>query len=191
MRKIRIEPSRTLLAPYVPGYLWRQAPFAFDPLPFGLESDRLKEKIIEEQVQLEALATFTEDPKAPMIYAVAGNPDDSKALLFAAYLCQLHLKHAKNHAQIVWHSVNGSFKNPMLQPEHEPSMIVLSNISPVATGVKLDKVRDIVEKYQDIPRVLVLSGEDPLSFMMTRLYLPVHGIAYFCEALIKRKLEIL
>ena len=185
-----IEPHGPALQSIVPGHVWKQGKFRFQPMAFGLESERLHEKIIDEDVQYDSLDRFQANPDCPMTYAVSGNPDDSKAKLFAAYLVGLHIKHRKSY-QVEWHSVNGGFNNPLLKPDHEPSMIVLTNISPVSTQVKLDKVRDIVEKYQDIPKVLVISGEDPMSFMMTRLYLPFHGIAYFCEALVKRKLEIL
>lgn len=188
--RLRVDPSSTLLRDIVPGHVWKQAPFRFNPLAFALESERLKEKIVDEDVQMDSYDRFHESPTTPMLYAVGGNPDDSKAKLFAAYLVQVHLRALKSRAHVIWHSVHGGFQNPVLKPQQEPSMLVVTNLSPVATQVKLDKVRDIADRYPEIPIVLVIAGEDPMSFMMTRLYLPVHGIAYFCEALLKKKVEI-
>ena len=190
-RRIMIEPNYSLLSSVVPGHVWKQGKFKFDPVAFTLESERLKDKIIDEDVQFDSLNRFTENPACPMTYVVSGNPDDSKAKLFAAHLVGLHLRTKKAGAQVVWQSVNGSFNNPLLKPEYTPTMLVITNLSPVSTQVKLDKVRDIVETYQEVPIVLVVAGEDPLSFAMGRIHLPANGIAYFCEGIVKRKMEIL
>ena len=189
--KIRINPSQKQLGTLVPGSVFRTPPFVFVPQAFVAESPRLNERIFEESVQYDSLATFREDPMTPMVYAVAGNPDDGQARMFAAYLVGLHLAARKN-AHVEWHSVNGSFANPFAKEDIDGlSMIVLTNLSPVATQTKLDKVRDICEKYDHIPRILVIAGEDPISFMATRVYLPCNALAYFSDSMIKKRVEVL
>lgn len=190
-RKIRIAPSSRVLGTVVPGSVFQASPFAFVPQPFVAESPRLNERIFEESIQATSLATFMENPRAPLIYAVAGNPDDVQAKLFAAYLVGIHMQAVK-HAHVEWHSTNGSFHNPFQKEDIDGlSMIVMTNLSPVATQTKLDKVRDICEKYDRIPRVLVIAGEDPISFMATRVYLPCNALAYFSDSMIKKRVEVL
>jgi len=189
--RIKIAPSQKQLGTLVPGSVFRTPAFPFLPQAFAAESLKLNERIFDESVQYNSLEMFREDPSAPLIYTVAGNPDDGRARLFAAYLVGLHLATHKN-AHIEWHSVNGSFANPFLKEDVDGmSMIVLTNLSPVATQTKLDKVRDICEKYEHIPRVLVVAGEDPISFMATRVYLPCNAMAYFSDSMIKKRVEVL
>lgn len=190
MTRLLIAPRWEQMKGVVPGYVWRQGKFKFDPTAFSVESDRLENRLIDEVKQEQSIQLFTEDPAAPMVYCVAGNPDDQKAKLFAAHLVGLHLKNRK-HPNVVWHSLTATYKNPMMELPSSPSMLVLTNLTPMATQIKLDKTRDILEYYTDIPIVLVVSGEDPVSFMASRLYHAVHGIAYFHEGLVKKKVEIL
>lgn len=176
----------------IPGSVYQCSPFKWMPEPFGVESEYLYERIIEPSVQKKSLEQFTENPQLPCIYAIAGSPDDSQAKLFAAYLASLHVAKLKSNAHVEWHNVSGSFYNPYSkQLETEPTMIVLANLSPVAVNTKLDKVRDIVERFPNIPKILVLAGEDPISFVSTRLHLPCHLLAYFVHPSVRRRIEVI
>ena len=190
---IRIEVSQKgTVASVVPGSVWRQTAFRWEPKPFATMSDELNEKFIEPSVQDASLVRFIKKPFQPMIYGVAGNPDDAKAKLFAAYLVDKHCKRVKGDANPWWINLVGGFDNQWLDPQRpRPSMIVLTNLTPQSTNQKLEKARDILETYPDIPRIVVVAGADPLSFLATRLHVAVHGLAYFCEALIKNKIEVI
>ena len=189
--------SSPQLREVVPGSVWKQGPFKWDPVTFACESEKLHEKFIEPSVQNDSLLRFMREPDIPMIYCVAGSPDDLKAKLFAAYLVHIHQQKLGLKANAVWHTVYGGFDNPLIREydatdgKAEPTMLVLSNLTPNSTGVKLDKTRDLLERFQDIPRIVVCAGEDPLSFMTTRLFSSIHGLAYFSESLIKRRIEII
>ena len=174
----------------VPGYVFRQAAFRFDPVSFGTENERLHERIYDADVQLKSLEEFSSDPKQPVVYCVSGSPDDSKALYFAAYLAELHHR-ANKFSRIRWYSVTGGFKNDLLDNGPELSMLVLSNLTVNSTSPKLEKARDLLVHYSNIPRIVVAAGEDPISFMTTKLHLPVHAIAYFSENLIKTRMEVI
>ncbi|QDH83417.1 hypothetical protein [Achromobacter phage Motura] len=179
--------------PLIPGYVFRQAPFKWDPIIFSLESEKLKSALIEPAGQDESLELFLNSPMAPMLYSVSGAPDDAKALYFAAYLMAHHIKHVPN-ANPVWHSLYGGFSNPLLDKARDgnllPSMLILTNLTPTSTGSKLEKARDLLTHFQNIPRIVVSAGIDPISFFATSLHLPVNGFAYFSEALIKSRVEI-
>jgi len=178
----------------IPGHVFRQGPFKFNPQPFGPESDRLAERIIDSSVQEKSLSQFLESPATPMIYCVTGNPDDSKALYFAAYLLAYHVKKTER-ANPIWHSLYGGFSNPLLDKgqagDTKPSMLVLSNLTVNSTQAKLEKARDLITFFNRVPRIIVACGEDPISFVTTKLHVPVNGIAYFSESLMKRRMEVI
>lgn len=185
------------LTSIVPGHVWRQGPFKWDPAPFAVESDRLNERIVDPAEQDKSLQLFLDDPTRRMVYGVSGNPHDGKAKLFAAYLVDQHMKHRGLGAHVVWHTVYEGFDNKLLREYDEvdgkspPTLLVLTNITPNASSTRLGKVRDLLERFSDIPRIVVMAGEDPLSFFTTRLYYKINALAYFSESLVKRKVEII
>lgn len=181
----------------VPGHVWRCSPFKWDPVTFAVESERLNERFIEPVTQNNSLLRFLTNPRARMVYGVSGNPDDSKAKLFAAFLVKAHVMHLGLKANVVWHTVYDGYENKILKEYDEvngkasPTMLVLTNVTPNASSVRLGKVRDILERFPDIPRVVVCAGEDPLSFFATRLYYQINGLAYFSESLVKKRIEVI
>lgn len=176
----------------VPGHVWRTAKFKWEPAAFATEAEQLNAKVFEPSSQDKALIQFMDDPTAPMIFGVSGNPDDSKAKYFAAYLVDLHMKHLGAQANPVWATLYGGFDNPHLDIDRaRPTLLVLSNLTPNSTTLKLEKARDLIEANPDIPRIVVCAGMDPVSFLTTRLHVPVNGMAYFAERLVKAKIEII
>jgi hypothetical protein len=195
-RRIDARPNHQLRS-VVPGSVWRCASFKWDPLPFVTENERLEDRVIETSVQQEGLSLFTEQPDTAMVYGVSGNPSDEKAKLFAAYLVGLHLAFMGNKANVLWHTLYGGFDNKIMKDYDEiygkasPTILVLSNLTPNSTSVKLEKARDLIERFCDIPRIIVNAGEDPMSFLTTRLYVQVNAVAYFSETLVKKRIEII
>lgn len=193
--RIVVRPTHTLKS-IVPGHVWKQTAFKWDPVPFGPESERLNERVIEPRVQNQSLLSYLEDVREPIVYGVSGNPDDAKAKYFAAYLVAAHLEKLGSKANVVWHTLYGGFNNPLLTEydpvdgKADPTLLVLSNLTPASTNVKLEKARDLLERFSDIPRIVVIAGEDPLSFLTTRLYSPINALAYFSESLLKKRMEI-
>jgi hypothetical protein len=188
----RIEVERTgLVQQIVPSSVWRCGAFKWDAEAFALESDELNEKFFEPTVQDRSLVRFLKAPLSPMIYGVTGNPDDQKAKLFAAFLVEQHCKRAGSDANPWWITLTGGFDNPWLdRDKRRPTMIVLTNLTAQSTAHKLEKARDIIETYPKVPIVVCGSGMDPVSFLSTKLRVPVNAIAYFCESIVKRRVEI-
>lgn len=163
----------------VPGHVFRQVAFKWTPSAFAVEYEKFDGKLVTEKPQYDSLATFTANPAMKGIYSVSGNPDDMMAKYFAGYLVHLHMV-ATPSANVVWHPIYGGFDNKLLEnPVQGITMLVLTNLTPNATPVKLEKARDLLEYYSDIPRVVVSAGTDPMSFMCGKLYLPIHALAYF------------
>lgn len=174
----RIKVDKHLLEPIVHPSIWLQRPFKFDPMGFVPESNRIEQKIVDASKQEQSLAYFESNPNAPMIYVVAGNPDDSKAKYFASYLVEIHVKSQGSKADVIWETMTGSWESPAMKRD-QPSLLVLSNLTDISSKVKLEKARDLIEKWPTIPRIIVCAGEDPISFAVNRLRTAAHGIAYF------------
>lgn len=176
----------------VPGHVWRCRAFKWHPVTFAVESEQLNSRFIEPNMQDKSLTAFLADPSSPMIYGVSGNPDDGKAKYFAAFLVAAHLKALGAEANVIWAPMYGGFDNPHMNDDKaSPTLLVLTNLTPNSTSTKLEKARDLIEKYSDVPRIIVAAGIDPLSFLATRLYVPINALAYFSEGLVKAKVEII
>ncbi|QBQ74691.1 DNA exonuclease [Burkholderia phage BcepSauron] len=179
----------------VPGWVWRCSKFRWQPRDFGTENERLRERVIDSSVQDSSLCRFLEDPTTPMTYCVAGSPDDRQALYFAAYLVSEFQR--RSHNAVVWHNLYGGFDNPVLKKYDDdsnipdPGLLVLTNLSPQATNTKLDKTRDLLTRFAGIPRILVVAGEDPISFCAARLNVEVNAIAYFRGNTLKQRVEVI
>lgn len=179
---------------YVPGHVFRQSAFDYEPMTFVTENERLKDITIEAKTQRKGQRGFVADPTKPYLYYVTGSPNDSKAKLFAAYLCELHTK-ANPHARVHWEAMYGGFNNPLLargqEAGFEPSLIVLYGLCSDSSNVKLDKARDLLQFYNKIPRIVVAAGEDPVSFAYTKMFTKINALAYLSEGLIRQRVEII
>lgn len=177
---------RALLGTYDMGGL------KFDPSSFVIESPKLEQKIIEASVQEASYTRFLANPCKAMTYLVAGNPDDQKAKYFAFHLAELHQRHLGLKADLRIETVVGNFDNPLIvNREAAPSMLIITNLTIRSSNLKFEKVRDLIERFPRIPKVIVAAGEDPISFAATRLHLAVHGIAYFGNRLSKTMNEVI
>lgn len=161
----------------------------WDPIAFQIESHRLQGKICEAAIQQHSLDTFRGNPRRAMTYIVAGNPDDKDARYFAGYLAQIHLNTMGLQAHIKWDTVVGTFGNPAM--DEQPTMLILTNLTPRSSNLKYEKVRDLIERHSTIPKVIVVAGEDPISFAATRLHTPCHALAYFGSAISKSFNEVI
>lgn len=156
--------------------------FRFKPRAFVVENSKLEGKIIEASTQVDSLKRFMANPKQPVTFISAGNPDDVKARYFAAFLAVLHKKHIEGQgkrANVLWETMYGSFENPAMRVTEDPTLLVIDNLSAIPNRVKYDKTRDLLLRWSHIPKVLVVAGEDPVSFAAARLFKPCHGLAYF------------
>lgn len=181
--KVTDKSIKALLGPYDMRWL------KWDPISFALESTRLENKLIDSSVQIKSLEAFRENPKRAMTYIVSGNPDDKEARYFAGYLAQLHSEGLGINADVRWETIVGNFENPGLR--EEPTMLVITNLTPRSSNLKYEKTRDLIERHSSIPKVIVVAGEDPLSFAATRLYTPCHALAYFGAKISKTLNEVI
>lgn len=178
-------PSKHVVKAHVPGSVFRQPAFSFDPQPFKVEWEKYEDRFIEEDVLTESIEHFLADPSDPITYCVSGNPDDMQAKYFAAWLAMKHMEAVK-FPKVVWEPLYGDFRNPLIKErDRSITLIVISNLCLNATNVKLEKARDILEFYDNVPRIVVAAGTDPITFMSSKLFLPTQAVTYFHSGRLK------
>jgi hypothetical protein len=177
----------------IPGSLWKNPPFKFDPHPFALQSPRLQEKIYDPSVQTDSYQRFLDSPFEPIVYGVASAPDEIKAKLFAAHLVYKFIKATTPLNSILWVTSSLSVSNGNIKTafDKRPSLLVITGLTPNNTNYKLDLVHELVEHHSNIPRILVIAGEDPITFIYERLHLPVNSVFFSSAAVVKRKVEVI
>jgi hypothetical protein len=195
-KQIKVPQTRAIKE-IVPGDVWRQKFFPYKPTGFTAKSQELERgeddvpPLIDANVQKEGLLAFLNNPTLPMTYIVTG--DEGMAEYFAAFLIQAHLERVGQAANVEWDRMYNTFTNRLFKtygerpnPESDPTMIVLSDLSPLSSDTALGKTRDILSRFSEVPRIVIAAKEDPISFAATRLYAKsINAIAYFQNPLIK------
>ncbi len=189
--KIRLDPKHeALMANRGMNYAAKlQKPFVFSPQSFTSAVQGLKPKVIKREAQFQHLEEFLEEPFRPVTYCLVSAPNDGMAKLLAAFMMQ----HAViNHGSTlpVWHDLTQSFKNPLLEDNTRASLLVLNNVGSAATPTKLEKLRDILTHYADIPRIVIATGCDPFAFFTQHLYMPMNACAYMTTDQVKKSYEL-
>ena len=174
----------------IPGYVWRTPKFVFRPNDYFLEHPRLQRKEIDSFIQLKSLAAFIENPTYPGTYGVGSDPTDGPALYFAAYLAATFLS-LNPRSVVKWHSLLG-FKNTLLEEgtsEHI-DLLIITNVTEQSSPHRIEMLRDLLVRYADIPKVVVIGGEDPVTFFSTKLHMKLTHLFFNSGSLIKRQVEV-
>lgn len=143
-------------------------------MPEGYRSRRVKKA-----QQLQHLQAAYDNPVGrPYLMVIASNPADAKAKLTAAMLLNRALDVGSTKGKPRWHRVFGTYADPLrdaaIRGDKEVlSLLVISNVTTESTNTKLELVRDLIELYDDTPRILVITGTDPMTFMHHRLKMKI------------------
>lgn len=119
------------------------------------------------------------------VYMVNSFPSDMRAKLFAAQVMYVACKQFKDASQRAQRFTNGplwvrllginDYKQFDAIKEARPNMLILSNINDESTPLKVERLRDLLDEFNNIPKLVVTAGSDPLTFMMRRVFYPVNG----------------
>jgi len=71
----------------------------------------------------------------------------------------------------IWHRVMGGYYDELRDAKERKniSLLVIANVGPDSTPQKIEKVRDLLEKYDHIPRIVVVNGSDPVTFFASKI----------------------
>ena len=155
--------------------------------PFKPTVDSVKTKPISFKKQLDISKRLLDHPlRGSGVYVLNSFPTDLRAKLMAAVImnkaCEDHRDQAphqrKGLSAPLWIRVNGfnDFNQIANIKEQRPSLIILSNITDSATPQKIERLRDIIDTFDNIPRIVVTTGPDPLTFMMRKVQYPLAGV---------------
>lgn len=138
-------------------------------------------KVISTGRQYKALQAVMENPlHGSYVIGISSFPSDARAKHLAQTIMSRGIDswmkhHRAGRALPLWHRVYGSFGDPLRDKSNQdmPSMLVISNVNDASTGNKLEKVRDLLEKYADIPRIVVSGGAPPCNLFASKLFSPM------------------
>jgi hypothetical protein len=193
--KIKDENFSYLAARGMPKDIIRTRPFESEQHLITIDSkvEGIKNRRVPKKLQLQILEKLVAKPFShPGIIVISSFPNDNKAKALAAFLMEkatgAHLydkiKLTRNKTLPLWHTLTGGYYDKMRDSQHneKPSMLILGNLAQNSTQQKLEKARDLLELHTDIPRILVTTSEDPLTFVNTKLFVSVSSAFYLATA---------
>lgn len=180
--------QRTLKSRGVDGmcFAGKRNAFEFDVAAMRMKPDipGIVTKGISVKKQAQHLVNIRKHPlRGHPIIGIGSFPSDLRAKMLALnimdwaidYQESTKVRKHRNRDYPVWHKVYGGLGDELRDKTYSenPSMLVLSNVTADSTSMKIEKVRDILEKFPNLPRVVVVSGCDPVWFFAMKLHLPM------------------
>ncbi len=109
----------------------------------------------------------------PLIGVVGTNQTMIEQVAFYMWLTAYY-QSDPNFQMPYWHAVTGSKSDDLrdgngLEFMAPINFLVVSNVGANASFAKTEKVRDIVSLYDYVPRVLVISAKEPVTFFTEQL----------------------
>lgn len=135
--------------------------------------------------QYTAIQSILNNPlRGSYVLGISSFPSDLRAKQLAVQVMRnatraVDIKGIKKDYPL-WHKLNGSFRDNIRDNENDlpASMLILSNVNNESTAVKIEKLRDILERYSSIPRIVVIGGVDPITFFANKLHFPLTAGIY-------------
>jgi len=175
----------------LPESTFRLGEIKYAPKSFavGGPSSRMRERTFTRETQDQSLIGFLRQPSQAIVYGVSSQSDHAHSLLVTAWLAQefMRLTHASN--RVVW--LRGhQLSNPPPIPE-ATRLLVISGLTPNTPKFVLDKVCNLLDKMDTIPRIVSITGEDPITFFALSLYYRVDRVYFHAGDNVSREVEIL
>lgn len=120
----------------------------------------------------------------PFFAVLSGEYHDSVPAQVALALCVHSVRDNKSKA-FHWHSLTGSPGNPLLDNDVRRAdmegvhLLIISGVAGNSTNMKVEKLRDLLTHYGNIPVVLVLSGANPLEYCFHTLHIKPNYVVHF------------
>lgn len=166
-------------------------------MSFVYDSGDSKVISIDKRKQYGYVDAILESPFDPYVACISSQPNEGKAKLLAGYLfAQAITSYSKglpdtlrDYNMPLWVNLVGGYKNQVLDriKDLRPSMLVIGNLPINSTDAKMEKARDLLCVCDNIPRILVSSGSDPLTLMYSKLYMEVNYSILIGSGLTKKQ----
>lgn len=189
-----------------PWSIFAERPFLLDQAVCNITytPEKMQPQIIKKSEQINDFFEVMESPfLKPYIYIISGRPSDVRAccvaatLMIQASLIHAQLKSDKEHnpqsrfgkmERPLWVKLTNDYKDNMPSLHSKPSFLILSNLTPNSSNFKNEKLRDILECHDTIPRVIISNETDPLTFSRSKIFVKPHYVMMLDSN--KKKMEL-
>jgi hypothetical protein len=138
--------------------------------------------------QQKNVTKFLKNPlKGSYCIGVSSYPSDIRAKYLAQTIMSAAIDYYLSHRQKfgtkglpLWHRVYGGPRDSLrdFNSSERPCMLIIANVHDEATGIKVEKVRDLLEQFSDIPRIVVSGGQPTCDLFAFRLSYPMKAGFY-------------
>lgn len=137
--------------------------------------------------QYKVLCSVLDHPlRSAYTIGISSFPSDARAkhlaitIMHRAILAYKSATRRRNGLALpLWHRVYGGFNDVLRDKQVDtPCMLIISNIGVESTPSKIEKVRDILEKFSNIPRIVVMGGDPPCNLFANKLHFPMKAGFY-------------
>lgn len=146
---------------------------------FKPRSSYFKGKVVPGTEQLTYFANLMDNPLEvdPRITVISSFPSDHRAKLAALNLFSCAVEDtAGKVSKPRWVTLYGDRFDYEKLKAQRPNFLVITNVTMESTSYKLERLRDLLEMFPKIPRVVVTGGNiDPVELFTSRIHLPVAG----------------
>lgn len=156
--------------------------------PFKPHVEAIRSKMMGPAGQLATAKRLLENPlKSNNVYCINSFPSDLRSKIFASLVMkrgverwlEMSPQERKGRSQPMWVRIMGGYgDNDFIKnlKAANPNMLIITNINDESTQVKVERLRDLLECFDAIPRIVVTAGSDPITFMMKRVFYPLSGV---------------
>lgn len=141
-------------------------------------------RLISKKSQFTDYEELWNDPfHLPYTFVISSSPNDIMAQMVALrFMLRAQSFASKTEkGRPVWHPIFGGISEDKLRDNNRDrsiGMLILSNVPNTSTSYKFEKLRDILTRYSDIPKVIVTTDSDPVAFMQDFIKMPANYVMY-------------
>lgn len=159
-------------------------------------SPYFKGKVVSKTKQLQHLAKMISAPfeMDPRITVISSFPNDYRAKMAALNIFNSAVEDSETTSlKPRWVTLYGDRFDYEQLKSKRPSLLVISNVTLDSTSYKIERLRDILEMFPKIPRVVVTGGgPDPLELFIKRVHLQAQmGISIGPAHVVSNVLELM
>lgn len=163
--------------------------------PYKPRSVFVKTTLVGADEQLTSFARLVENPfhKHPRITVIGSFPSDLRAKYAALQIFRTAVEISMQRvAKPRWVQIYGDRLDYEKLRDQRPSLLVITGVNTESTQYKMERLRDVLEMFPDIPRIVVTGGtNDPTEMFRNRLFLPLEtGILIGADRTVENIVDI-
>lgn len=115
----------------------------------------------------------------PYIYLIVSEGNHRLAQASACLIMNKACKVQTDMPLPIWHTINAGYKDSLRDDHSEKTrLLILDGMFPDSPQIKVEKLRDILFKYNRIPRIILCTDVNPIKYIKDNLKIYVNHILY-------------